>query len=137
MYDLILKNVLNIARFAADTAIQWHFISSGVPHFGGIKKDRVKTMKRHLYKTIESYKLTTDQFTILLLQVEACLNSRPLTVESSDPNDLSALTPSHFLIGGPMNPLPTICYTNIPINHLKTSATNYKNDTAVQAAVTD
>lgn len=57
---------------------QWHFILTS------------------LYKTIESYTLTTDQFTTLLLQGEACLNSRPLTANLSDPNELSALTLSYF-----------------------------------------
>ena len=33
--------------------------------------------------------------------VEQFLNSRPLTAASSDPKDLDALTPNHFLFGGP------------------------------------
>ena len=36
------------------------------------------------------------------------LNSGPLTALSTDPNDLSALTPGQFLIGSPINLLPDL-----------------------------
>ena len=36
------------------------------------------------------------------------LNSRPLTALSTDPYDLSALTPEHSLIGSPINLIPDL-----------------------------
>ena len=43
--------------------------------------------------------LTYEELTTLLYQIEACLNSRPITQLSTDPKELNALTPGHFLTG--------------------------------------
>lgn len=57
-------------------------------------------MKSHLKKYISiSNSLNFDKVQTLLTQIEAILNSRPLTPELNDPNDINALTPGHFLIG--------------------------------------
>lgn len=47
-------------------------------------------------------KFTFEEFSTLLARIESCLNSRPLSFASDDPNDLSPLTPAHFLIGTSM-----------------------------------
>lgn len=54
----------------------------------------------------------------LLTEIEACLNSRPLTLLLSDPNDLEPLTPSHFFIGNSRTALGDRNYTETPNNRL-------------------
>lgn len=56
-------------------------------------------MKRHLFTVSRGLILTLEEYYTLLVEIKAVLNSRPLIPISSDPNNLSALTPSHFLIG--------------------------------------
>jgi len=82
--------------------IEWHFNPPSAPHFGGIWESAVKSMKHHLKRVISDHKLTNTEMRTLLCQIEACLNSRPMSPLNSDPSDLKVLTPSHFLIGGAM-----------------------------------
>lgn len=80
----------------------WHFSPPAAPHFNGLVEAAVKSVKTHLKKTIGEVKMTYEEFTTVLNQVEACVNSRPLCAMSSNPDDLESLTPGHFLVGGPL-----------------------------------
>ncbi|GBL78910.1 hypothetical protein AVEN_48885-1 [Araneus ventricosus] len=77
----------------ASQFIRWHFIPPYSPHFGGIWEAAVKKTKNHLLRACKAAVLNFEVLSILLCQVEACLNSRPLVPVSSDPNDVRALTP--------------------------------------------
>ena len=63
-------------------------------------------------------KLSFEQFTTVLTQIESCLNSRPLIPTNSTDNDgIEVLTPGHFLIGRPVSALPDpqLSYKSISI----------------------
>lgn len=87
-------------------SITWHFNPPSAPHFGGIWEAGVKSVKFHLRRVIGKSVFTFEEYSTLLSQVEACLNSRPLCPISNSIEDLEVLTPGHFLIGQPLNALP-------------------------------
>lgn len=86
--------------------IEWHFILPRSPHFGGLWEAAVKSAKTHLKKLLHNKSYTFEQLATIVSEIEAVLNSRPLTAISDSPSDLRVLTPSHFLIGEPLNTLP-------------------------------
>ncbi|XP_008183125.1 uncharacterized protein LOC103309446 [Acyrthosiphon pisum] len=94
----------------ASEGITWKFNPPAAPHFGGIWESAVKSAKFHLTRVVRGISLTLSELQTLLCQIEVCLNCRPLTLMSSDPNDLEPITPAHFLIGGPLmfHPKPVI-----------------------------
>ncbi|CAA9999245.1 unnamed protein product, partial [Nesidiocoris tenuis] len=96
----------------SDQGIEWRFIPPGAPHFGGLWESSVKLLKYHLKRTMAKMIMTYEEANTLLLAIEACLNSRPLTPLSDDPNDPSPLTPGHFLVGGPLSLPPEPDLTN-------------------------
>ncbi|XP_053691129.1 uncharacterized protein LOC128739658 [Sabethes cyaneus] len=92
----------SISSGAADDGIAFKFIPANSPNFGGLWEAAVKSMKQHLQKVIGLRTVAPDELNTVLTQIEACLNSRPLTQMSNDPSDLDVLTPGHFLVQRPL-----------------------------------
>ena len=108
-----------VGSSAAELGISWHFSPPKASHWGGLWERGVRSMKFHLKRSIGEAVLTYEELSTVLCQIEACLNSRPLCPMSSDPSDLQVLTPGHFIIGQPLNALPELDVTDVPLNRLK------------------
>ena len=80
-------------------APQWKFIVPHAPWWGGWWERLVRSVKLALRKTLGIKCLTRCELETTLHEVEACINSRPLTFAGEDPDYSCPLTPSHFLIG--------------------------------------
>ncbi|XP_018395526.1 PREDICTED: uncharacterized protein LOC108774017 [Cyphomyrmex costatus] len=94
-----LKKSSKLANLLANNGTQWHFNPPSAPHFGGKWEAGVKSMKHHLIRVVGTATFTYEEMSTLLAQIEAVMNSRPLCPLSEDPDDLSVLTPGHFLMG--------------------------------------
>ncbi|XP_058448942.1 uncharacterized protein LOC131428900 [Malaya genurostris] len=108
-----------VSKKCAKDGIQWHFNPPSAPHFSGLLEAAVRSVKKHLLKVVGETPMSSEDCNTLLVQVEGCLNSRPLTPMSDDLNDLEPLTPAHFLIGSSLHALPEPDLTTIPINRLQ------------------
>ena len=72
-----------ISEFCSSHSIEWHFILEHGPNFGGLWKVALKSAKIHLRRIVGDVKLSFEELTTLLTQIEACLNSRPLVYTNS------------------------------------------------------
>lgn len=98
--------------------INWSFSPSYSAHFGGLWERAIRSAKHHLRRIIGKVNLTFEEFCTILCQIEAVLNSRPITLLSSDCNDLNPLTPGHFLIGRALKSVPDFDLTDAKTNLL-------------------
>lgn len=108
-----------IAQMLANEGTTWHFIPPHAPNFGGLWEAGVRSTKTHLRKVVGDSTLTFEELSTVLSQIEACLNSRPLTQLSDDPSDPLPLTPGHFLVGEPLINIPDKSYEDMKISNLE------------------
>ncbi|XP_065189637.1 uncharacterized protein LOC135820248 [Sycon ciliatum] len=110
----ILDNVWNaidecpdVVNYLTANGTTWSFITELAPWMGGFYERMVQTVKRSLRKSIGRSLLTHYEFEMLLIEVEAVVNARPLTYVSDDPTPL-VITPAHFLCLNPNIGFPPV-----------------------------
>ena len=85
--------------------VEWKFNLERAPWWGGFFERMVASVKGCLRKTLGNARLTFDELSTLLTEIECTLNSRPLTYEYNEVEE-EVLTPSHLIYGRRLKTLP-------------------------------
>lgn len=108
---VIQLNQAEISAYATNRKIEWRFSPPSGPHFGVTWERMVQSCKSALKTILRNRSVTDEVLGTVVVDVEALLNSRPLTHVSIDPNDPEPLTPNHFLLGC-AHPYVPLTYVN-------------------------
>ena len=94
-------NQSDIGKELIQRSIDWKFNPPSASHFGGIWEREIRTARKILYTMMQSNhssRLNDENLLTFMCEVEAIMNSRPLTVVSANAVDLLPLTPNHLLL---------------------------------------
>ena len=94
-----------VREFISKNQIQWRYILAKSPWIGGFYERMVGTVKRCLRKVLGSARLAYDELQTILIEIEATLNSRPITYEYNEVG-YEVLTPAHLIYGRQLTTLP-------------------------------
>ncbi|XP_074629581.1 uncharacterized protein LOC141887214 [Acropora palmata] len=100
-----LFNSPAVRRHLANKGVKWTFNLERAPWWGGYFERLVQSLKRCLKKILKSAKVTSEELQTVLVEIEATLNSRPLTFVSSREIE-EPLTPYHLLCGRRLLAMP-------------------------------
>ena len=79
--------------------IDWKFNPPAASHMGGVWERQIRTTRRILDTLLHEHgrRLDDESLQTLMCEVESIINSRPLTVISSDVKDPYPLSPNQIL----------------------------------------
>ena len=95
----LFEDQRKIVKSLANRGIKWSFNPPLAPHFGGVHESMIKSAKRAIGAIMGKSDVNDEELVSAFSGAESLLNSRPITYQSANPNDLVPLTPNHFLHG--------------------------------------
>ncbi|KAK5856900.1 hypothetical protein PBY51_010180 [Eleginops maclovinus] len=95
-----------LLQFFSERGITWRFIAERAAWWGGFWERLVRSVKTCLKKVLGRASLNFEEMCTVLTEVEATLNSRPLTFVHNEVDEPQPLTPAHFLVGKRLTSLP-------------------------------
>ncbi len=90
-------NMQQIEQSLLQKGVKWTFNPPHGAHYGGIWERLIRMVKTVFRSVTSEQYLDEEGLQTVMCEVEAILNSRPLTSVSDNPNDLEPLTPNHLL----------------------------------------
>ncbi|XP_065195639.1 uncharacterized protein LOC135827045 [Sycon ciliatum] len=96
-----------VAAFSQHNNLQWKFTTEYAPWMGGVYERMVGRVKRSLRKTIGRQLLTKPKLITLLTEIEATVNSRPLTYVAGEEDFGTIITPAYLLNVKAPSTMPT------------------------------
>ncbi len=91
-------NQTQIHNTMLQKGIKWIFHPPAGSHHGGIWERLIRSVRKILSSTLNLQSFDEESLHTVLCEVEAILNSLPITKASTDLNDLEALSPNHLLL---------------------------------------
>jgi len=76
--------------------VKWSFNPPNAPHLGGVFETMIKAAKRPILAILGNADISDEELLTVFTEAEYLLNSKPLTYQTSDPEDD---VPYHFLFG--------------------------------------
>ena len=87
-----------VKHYITEGGVKWQFTTALAPWQGGFYERLVGLVKRSLRKAMGQRCFTIDQLITILTEVEAIVNTRPLTYVYDEIDSGFTLTPAHFLM---------------------------------------
>ena len=91
-------NQSKISEALLQKGVTWIFNPPAGSHHGGIWERQIRTVRKILTNLLKLQSLDDECLQTVMCEVEAVINSRPLTKSSDDIDDLEPLTPNHLLL---------------------------------------
>lgn len=104
-----LYKSINWARVREEgvtTQVEWFFSTERSPHQNGLCERLVRTVKTPLRVVVGSARLTRSQLALILIEIEAVVNNRPLATTTEDPSDWVPITPMELVSGRRLEQIP-------------------------------
>ena len=102
-------NQTKIHEYLLQKHVDWKFNPPAGSHFGGIWERQIRSIRKIMFALSKEQTMNDDCLQTVLCEVEAIINSRPITGIPGESDDPEALTPNHLLLlKGNVNLPPTI-----------------------------
>lgn len=91
-------NNKKIHEFLLQREVKWVINPPTTSHMGGAWEKQMRSIRRILESLTREQTLTDETLLTFMCLTESCINSRPITVVSSDSSDAEPLMPNHLLL---------------------------------------